>query len=257
MKYASIEPVNFQDFKNWALTSEQFNQLQNCISGAGMPINNEIESLDNWLQSRELYLVDCENEDGYQSYSWCRFGKFLDNGYDVFFYETTSGTVLTVAFCLSDPAVLYGVSLPLDRCEVGRTHYTEILYVISGRTDQQQKDWYNCTYQPESREHYPEFAKFHNATLVKKHGYKAYPLDWQLYSALCTLESFSRVSIHSDGSIFSGDIDFVRNRLKTAIAEWDALFPQQDQKLEYTSDDEEIILSSDEEEETSCPEVFR
>lgn len=225
MKYATNDsPFAFTQYKNWSLTQEQFSQLQDCISGANMPLDGNTESLDGWVKDRNNYLISCETDEGYQPYGWCRFGKFEENDCTEWWYETTSGTILTVAVDV-DSEVFYEVSLPLDRAEPERIHYREIQYVLEGRTVEQQKNWYNCLYQPESRKFYEEFAAFHNKHLTK-HGFKPYPLKWEEYSALCTLKSVARVTVFNDGHIFSGDIELIRSRLREATQEWDNLFPQ-------------------------------
>lgn len=235
MKYATLaDQIDFTNTTNWDLTSQQFAQLQSIISGANMPISGDLSDLDQWLADRDASLIADENDDGYLSFGYCCFGRYSEDGYTIYWYETTSATLFTIG--VSDDDVCYGVTLPSNRAIAERTHYREILSVVHGRTSEQQKQWYGCTYLPDYRQYYSEYASFHNKHLVD-YGFKPLPVSWDHYHLICKLQQLADITVLSSGNLSTFDTESLCKNLADTLALSSELFPS----LENNEDDIEEV----------------
>lgn len=239
MKYAIIdERIDFKNTVSWDLTADQFAQLQSITSGANMPVTGNLADLDQWLSDRDASLIADENDDGYLNFRYCRFGRYQDDGYTIYWYETTSSTILTVD--VSKGGVGYGVSLPTARAVAERHHYREILSVVHGRTAEQQKQWYGCTYLADDRQYYSEYASFHNQFLVD-YGFKPLPTSWDQYRLICKLERLADITVFASGNLSTFDTESLAVNLADALDLCNKLFPVKNVVNEETTDDVEEI----------------
>ncbi|MCA6430329.1 MAG: hypothetical protein IM613_12920 [Cytophagales bacterium] len=237
MKYATLDQqINFANTTNWDLTADQFVQLQSIISGANMPVTGNLADLDQWLADRDAHLIADQNDEGYLNFGYCCFGRYQDDSYTIYWYETTSGTIFTIA--VSDD-VCYGVTLPSTRAIPERHHYREILSVVHGRTSEQQKQWYGCCYLPDSRQFYPDYASFHNQFLVD-YGFKPLPANWDHYHLICKFQRLADITVYPNGNLSSFDTESLCKNLTDALALCSKLFPVKENNENTVDDIEEV-----------------